>query len=232
MAVPSSRSNVHLTSLAVNGLPSCHLTPWRNLNERRVCRLVPRPLGGEIGHDRVQAALRHLLVVHHEIVEYAHRRPLAGDRRLLVDRHAGGAVEEVDLENPALLLRECEPPPLIPRNSAATAAIIFDLSVMGVSSRFRVVYVGINRYQPLRASGVSDRAPRGYSGRGEGPEKAAPTLPLFILEGIQSVSFMIGRLCNRARQCQTGLLSGTDPRATAGASRYAAARREAASHDG
>src|ERR1700730_771210 len=28
--MPSSRSQVHLTSLAVNGLPSCHLTPWRN----------------------------------------------------------------------------------------------------------------------------------------------------------------------------------------------------------
>src|SRR5271157_3984721 len=30
-AVPLIRSQVHLTSLAVNGLPSCHLTPGRNL---------------------------------------------------------------------------------------------------------------------------------------------------------------------------------------------------------
>src|SRR5229473_597332 len=29
--LPSSRSHVHLTSLAVNGWPSCHLTPWRSL---------------------------------------------------------------------------------------------------------------------------------------------------------------------------------------------------------
>src|SRR3954449_5234657 len=29
--LPCSRSKVHLTSLAVNGLPSCHLTPSRNL---------------------------------------------------------------------------------------------------------------------------------------------------------------------------------------------------------
>src|SRR6266403_6262655 len=29
--LPCSRSKVHLTSLAVNGLPSCHLTPERNL---------------------------------------------------------------------------------------------------------------------------------------------------------------------------------------------------------
>src|SRR4029077_18833448 len=28
--LPVSRSQVHLTSLAVNGLPSCHLTPWRS----------------------------------------------------------------------------------------------------------------------------------------------------------------------------------------------------------
>src|SRR4029077_20500039 len=28
--LPASRSQVHLTSLAVNGLPSCHFTPWRN----------------------------------------------------------------------------------------------------------------------------------------------------------------------------------------------------------
>ena len=26
--LPVSRSQVHLTSLAVKGLPSCHLTPW------------------------------------------------------------------------------------------------------------------------------------------------------------------------------------------------------------
>src|SRR5712691_6007619 len=28
--LPVSMSQVHLTSLAVNGLPSCHLTPWRS----------------------------------------------------------------------------------------------------------------------------------------------------------------------------------------------------------
>src|SRR4029077_14230901 len=28
--LPVSISQVHLTSLAVNGLPSCHLTPWRS----------------------------------------------------------------------------------------------------------------------------------------------------------------------------------------------------------
>src|SRR6266851_333113 len=30
LALPCSMSQVHLTSFAVNGLPSCHLTPWCN----------------------------------------------------------------------------------------------------------------------------------------------------------------------------------------------------------
>src|SRR5215469_8909911 len=34
--LPLSRSQVHLTSLAVNGLPSCHLTPSRSGNVRSV----------------------------------------------------------------------------------------------------------------------------------------------------------------------------------------------------
>src|SRR5712692_3849835 len=29
-ALPVKRSQVHFTSWAVNGLPSCHLTPWRS----------------------------------------------------------------------------------------------------------------------------------------------------------------------------------------------------------
>src|SRR6266702_6877305 len=34
--LPVSRSQVHLTSLAVNGLPSCHLTLWCNGNVNSV----------------------------------------------------------------------------------------------------------------------------------------------------------------------------------------------------
>src|SRR6266404_7713621 len=32
LALPVKRSQVHLTSLPVTGLPSCHLTPWRSGN--------------------------------------------------------------------------------------------------------------------------------------------------------------------------------------------------------
>src|SRR5215472_11795002 len=34
LAFPVNRSQVHLTSAAVNGFPSCHLTPWRRLKVR------------------------------------------------------------------------------------------------------------------------------------------------------------------------------------------------------
>ena len=52
----------------------------------------------------VQPALRHVLVVHHEVVEHAHHRALAGDGALLVDRHGRRAVEEIDLHHAAGLL--------------------------------------------------------------------------------------------------------------------------------
>src|SRR5262249_59284602 len=35
LPLPARRSQVHLTSRAVNGLPSCHLTPERSLKLRR-----------------------------------------------------------------------------------------------------------------------------------------------------------------------------------------------------
>src|SRR6478752_530478 len=61
MALPCSRSKVHLTSLALNGLPSCHFTPGRSLNDSDVRgsshdQVVARsgtidasPLGGTLG---------------------------------------------------------------------------------------------------------------------------------------------------------------------------------------
>ena len=59
--------------------------------------LVPGPLAGEVRHDRLHAALRNVLLVQDKIVEDPHRRPLAGGRRFLMDRHARRAVEKVDL---------------------------------------------------------------------------------------------------------------------------------------
>src|ERR1044071_7983583 len=45
--LPSRSSQVHLTSAAVKGLPSCHLTPWRNL---KVTDLPSSP------HDQLSAS--------------------------------------------------------------------------------------------------------------------------------------------------------------------------------
>ena len=67
--------------------------------------LVPRPGAGKIRDDRLHAALRHALVVHHKVVEDPHHRPLARDGGFLVDRHAGRAVEEENLEDAARFLR-------------------------------------------------------------------------------------------------------------------------------
>src|SRR2546429_8625707 len=52
LALPCSRSQVHLTSLAVNGLPSCHFTPSRNLKVRGGPPSSPVPPPPPIGTNR------------------------------------------------------------------------------------------------------------------------------------------------------------------------------------
>src|SRR6267143_4833042 len=39
--------------------------------------LVPGPVGGEVGHDRLRTGLRNVLLVHDEVVEDPHHRPLS-----------------------------------------------------------------------------------------------------------------------------------------------------------
>ena len=95
---------MHLTSSAVNGLPSCHLTPSRNLKVSSVPSSLHAQLGGELGDDRLHAVLRNVLIEDHEIVEDPHHRHDDADRPLLVDRHAGRAVAMIDPQCPALLL--------------------------------------------------------------------------------------------------------------------------------
>src|SRR6202035_1813183 len=48
---PVNRSQVHLTSAAVNGLPSCHLTPWRSLKVRRLPSSLPAQLSARSGRS-------------------------------------------------------------------------------------------------------------------------------------------------------------------------------------
>src|SRR4030081_737401 len=49
LPLPISMSQVHLTSAAVNGLPSCHLTPWRSLNVSSVPSRLDDQLGARSG---------------------------------------------------------------------------------------------------------------------------------------------------------------------------------------
>ncbi len=68
--------------------------------------LVPRPFASEVGDDRIDAGLRDMLVIHDQIVEDSHHRPLSGDGGFLMDRHAGGAVEKIHLQHAARFLRD------------------------------------------------------------------------------------------------------------------------------
>ena len=71
--------------------------------------LVPRPVGGQIRDNRLQAGLRHVLLIHDQVVEDVHHRLLGGARRLLQDRHARRAVEMRQPQNPAAFLRTGRP---------------------------------------------------------------------------------------------------------------------------
>src|SRR6516164_1712588 len=105
--LPVSRSQVHLISAAVKGLPSCHLTPCRSLKVSLVV-LVPRPALGQFRLDELGPILLLVLLEQHEVVEDAHHRRDRRDRRLLVDRHARRAVTVKEFEDPAGLLRRRE----------------------------------------------------------------------------------------------------------------------------
>jgi hypothetical protein len=67
--------------------------------------IAPRPALGQIGDDRAEAVLRHVLVEHDQIVEDGHDRHHRRDRHLLEDRHARRAVAMIEPQNAALLLR-------------------------------------------------------------------------------------------------------------------------------
>ena len=67
--------------------------------------LAPRPALGQVRNDRIEAVLRHVLVVKHEVVEHRHHRDRDRVGAFLVDRHARRAVAVIDPQDPAGLLR-------------------------------------------------------------------------------------------------------------------------------
>src|SRR5689334_7353937 len=103
--LPVIRSQVHLTSAAVNGLPSCHFTPSRSLKVSS----LPSSL-----HDQLEARSETIELrvfcgtcwSNITIIEHAHHRSEHHNRRLLVDRHAGDASTERNSEDTARLLRQ------------------------------------------------------------------------------------------------------------------------------
>jgi hypothetical protein len=59
------------------------------------------PFRRQIGHDRGEAVLRHVLIEHDQVVEHAHHRAERNDRRFLVDRHARRTIDMRDAQNTA-----------------------------------------------------------------------------------------------------------------------------------
>src|SRR5215831_10534284 len=104
LVLPCSSSQVHLTSRAVKGLPSCHLTPSCSLKGQPRAVLVPCPALGQLGDDRLHAILLHMLVIQDEVVEHCHYRSESENRDFLMDRHARRAVDRVGLQDPAVFL--------------------------------------------------------------------------------------------------------------------------------
>ncbi len=65
--------------------------------------VAPRPARCQVGHDRLEAVLRHILVVQDEIVEDRHERDHRRIGGLFVDRGARRIVSVIDFQDAALL---------------------------------------------------------------------------------------------------------------------------------
>src|SRR5215813_728195 len=66
--------------------------------------LTPRPTRGQVRHNRLQAGLRYILLIHDQIVKDVHHWLFGSTRRFLEDRHAGRAVKVRESENTSLFL--------------------------------------------------------------------------------------------------------------------------------
>ena len=83
-------------ALDVRGSERLAVVPFHALAQREDqfgAFLVPRPAGGQVRHNRLHAGLRHILLVHDEVIEDVHHRLLGGAGRFFEDRHARRAVK-------------------------------------------------------------------------------------------------------------------------------------------
>ena len=102
---PIRRCQVHCTSLAVNGLPSCHLTPWRSLKVSLVRLASHAQLSARSG-TMVSMLLRGLrLIEQHEVVEDRHEGRHRRNRHLLMDRCARRVRADEEAQRAAGFLR-------------------------------------------------------------------------------------------------------------------------------
>ncbi len=102
-ALPCSRSKVHFTSLAVNGWPSCHLTPCAQLERELQCCPRSRPSSSPAPArwcSCCSAACAGRTST--RLLNIAHRRDVDREGRLLVDREAGRCLAVIDLQDPAM----------------------------------------------------------------------------------------------------------------------------------
>src|SRR5262249_36596225 len=99
--LPVSRSQVHLTSLAVKGLPSCHLTPSRNGKVSSVPSSLHDQPVARSGTIDCKLFLFYVLVEHDEVIEHRHHRPRRNRIHFLVHRQARRRVKGVHSQNTA-----------------------------------------------------------------------------------------------------------------------------------
>src|SRR6266446_3214891 len=93
--LPSKRSQGAFDVTCGEGMAVVPFDPLAQAERQFGAVLVPRPLGGQIWDDRLQAVLRHVLLVQDKVVENSHHWDLGRVGRFFEDRHAGRTVAVV-----------------------------------------------------------------------------------------------------------------------------------------
>ena len=99
-------SQVHFTSAEVNGLPSCHFTPWRKVKVRAVPSSLHFHAVASSGRMVSRLCCGMCWSKMHQIVEHRHEGDDDRGGRFLLDRGAGRTVDMRDGQDAAVFLRE------------------------------------------------------------------------------------------------------------------------------
>ena len=104
---PAASRRCTSRSLAVNGSPSCHLTPERSLKVSAVLVLSQAQLVASSGRMVSRLALRDVLVVDDEVIENAHGGNVDRERRFLVNGETGRRLAVIELQDTAVFGPRC-----------------------------------------------------------------------------------------------------------------------------